>query len=252
VSALGASISKPVHVSGSELVLLPSVTVGESGVEMLKEITVGSCSPVDGRYMTAQTGAVTLTASRGGLYRDAACSQPLTGARASASGSVPRTYIRSDNAGVSTVDAVVTGGPAASTRLEFVAPLAATSKVNLQTDVAVVGSGERGTGEQVRGTRSDRRADREGLPAPGVPGVADGLVRLGLFVPALVVRHDRRIKLLVLLEGLPDAGNVAVAEDPESARNQPLAVVLAADRVDGVLLGQVFDDGLGDRHSACS
>lgn len=143
VSALGASAAKPVRVSGSELVLLPSVTVGDSGVEMLTEILVGNCSPVDGRYMTAQTGTVTLTASRGRLYRDGACSQPLTGSLAIASGSVPRTYIRSDNAGVSTVDAVVSGGPAASTRLEFVAPLAATSKVNLQTDVAVVGSGER-------------------------------------------------------------------------------------------------------------
>lgn len=143
VSALGASIAKPVHVSGSELVLLPSVTVGPGGVDMLKEITVGSCSPVDARYLTAPTGTVTLTASRGGLYRDAACSQPLTGSLAIASGSMPRTYIRSDNAGVSTVDAVVSGGPAASTRLEFVAPLAATSKVHLQTDAAVVGSGER-------------------------------------------------------------------------------------------------------------
>lgn len=143
VSALGASAAKPVRVSGSELVLLPSVTVGDGGVEMLKEITVGSCSPVDGRYLTAQTGSVTLIASRGGLYRDAACTQPLTGSLAIAGGSVPRTFIRSDNAGVSTVDAVVSGGPSASTRIEFVAPLAATSKVNLQTDLAVVGSGER-------------------------------------------------------------------------------------------------------------
>ncbi len=115
-----------------------------------------------------------------------------------------------------------------------------------------VGGGQRRAGEQVRGTRADRGADREGLAAPGVPGVADGLVRLGLFVPALVVRHDRRVELLVLLEGLADAGDVAVAEDPERARNQPFPEVLAADRVDGVLLGQVFDDGLGDRHSACS
>lgn len=115
-----------------------------------------------------------------------------------------------------------------------------------------VGGGQRGAGEQVRGPRPDRGADREGLPAPGVPGVADGLVRLGLFVPALVVRHDRGIELLVLLEGLADAGDVAVAEDPEGARDQPFAEVLAADRIDGVLLGQVFHDRLRDGHSACS
>lgn len=143
VSALGATAAKPVTVSGSELVLLPSVTVGDSGVELLKEIMVGSCSPVDGRYVTGQSGSVTLTASRGTLFQDAACTQPLSGSLAIANGNVPRTYIRSANAGVSTVDAVISGGPAAATRLEFVAPLAASSRVNLQTDLAVVGSGER-------------------------------------------------------------------------------------------------------------
>ncbi|CAH0326596.1 hypothetical protein SRABI128_05436 [Microbacterium sp. Bi128] len=83
-------------------------------------------------------------------------------------------------------------------------------------------------------------------------GEADRLVGLGLFVAALVVRHDRRIELLVLLEGLADAGDIAVAEDAERARNQAFPEVLAADRIDGVLLGQVFNDGLRDRHSACS
>jgi hypothetical protein len=143
VAALGASVAKPVAITGSELVLLPSITVNAGGVEVLKEIVVGTCSPVDGRYLTSQTGSVTLTASRGGLYSDAACTQPLAAALAIVSGSIPRSYIRSDNAGVSTIDAVVAGGAAAATRIEFVAPLAATSTVNLQSDLAVVGSGER-------------------------------------------------------------------------------------------------------------
>lgn len=143
VSALGASVAKPVQVSGSELVLLPAVTVTDSGVETLKEIPVGSCAPLDGRTLTAQTGSVTLTASRGALFRDAACTLPLTGLLAITSGNMARSYIRADNAGLSTVDAVIAGGSAASTRLEFVAPLAATSSVNLQTDIAVIGSGER-------------------------------------------------------------------------------------------------------------
>ena len=143
VSALGASMAKPVRVSGSELMLLPSVTVGDSGIETLKEIPVGICSPLDGRYMVSQAGSVTVTASRGALFSDAACTRPLAGMLAISGGNMTRTYIRSDNAGISTVDAVVSGGAAASTRLEFVAPLAASSKVNLQTDVAVIGSGER-------------------------------------------------------------------------------------------------------------
>ncbi len=145
VTALGASVAKPLNVSGSELVLLPSVTVSPGGAEMLKEITVGSCSPLDGRYMTAQSGSVTLTASRGALYHDAACTQPLAGALAIAGGNMARVYIRSDNAGVSTVDALMPGTAAASTRIEFIAPLTAWANVNLQTDLAVVGSGERST-----------------------------------------------------------------------------------------------------------
>lgn len=143
VAALGATAAKPVAVTGSELVLQPSITVNAGGLELLKEIVVGTCSPVDGNYLTSQTGNVVLTASRGGLYSDALCTQPLTGSLAIASGSIPRSYIRSDNAGVSTIDAVVAGGASGATRIEFVAPLAATSTLNLQSDLAVVGSGER-------------------------------------------------------------------------------------------------------------
>ena len=143
VSALGASVAKPLTVSGSELVLLPSVTVSAGGMETLKEIAVGSCSPLDGRYLAAQSGTVSLSASRGTLFQDAACTQPLTGSLAIAGGNMTRVYIRSDNAGVSTVDAVMPGTAAASTRIEFIAPLAASAKVNLQTDLAVIGSGER-------------------------------------------------------------------------------------------------------------
>ena len=145
VSALGATMAKPLNVSGSDLVLLPSVSVSPGGAETLKEIAVGSCSPLDGRYLPAQTGSITLTASRGGLFHDAGCTQPLTGALAITGGNMTRAYIRSDNAGVSTVDALMPGTASASTRIEFVAPLTASAKINLQTDLAVVGSGERST-----------------------------------------------------------------------------------------------------------
>src|SRR5207253_5508683 len=101
-----------------------------------------------------------------------------------------------------------------------------------------------------RGTRADRGADRERLAAAGVPGVADSLVRLGLLVAALVIRHDARIELLVLLEGLAHTGNVAVSEDPEGARDQAFPVLAPADGVHRVLLGQELDNRLGDRHSA--
>ncbi len=115
-----------------------------------------------------------------------------------------------------------------------------------------VGGGQRGAGQQVRGTRADRGADGERLAAAGVPGVAHGLVDLGLLVPALVVRHDGRVKLLVLLQRLAHTGHVAVPENAERARDQPFAVLHAVDGVNGVLLGKVFDDGLRHRHPAGS
>ena len=45
-----------------------------------------------------------------------------------------------------------------------------------------------------------------------------------------------------LVQGLPEAGDVAVAEDAERGRDQPAAYAVG----DGVLAGQVGDDGLRD------
>jgi hypothetical protein len=115
-----------------------------------------------------------------------------------------------------------------------------------------VRGGQRRTGEQVRRTRADGGADREGLPAAGVPGVADGLVGLGLLVAALVVRHDARIELLVLLQGLAHTGHVAVPENAESARDQAFAEIDPTHGINGVLLGKVFDHGLRHGHPAGS
>lgn len=146
VTALGASTSRTITVGGSDVSLAPAIVVDAGGSELLQEVAVGACSPLDGRYAVAgagQSGMVTLTASRGQLYRDAACSQPLAGALALVNGNFPRTYIKSDNAGVSSVEASMAGGPSGSTRLEFVARLLASSSVNLQADVSVVAAGER-------------------------------------------------------------------------------------------------------------
>jgi hypothetical protein len=148
VSALGASASRTIMVGASDVILTPAVTLDAGGAELLAEVAVGACAPVDGRYAGAgagQGGAVTLTASRGALYRDAACSQPLLAALTVVNGIFPRAYIKSDNAGVAALEASIAGGPGGGTRLEFVAPLLASAKVNLQTDLALVGNGERST-----------------------------------------------------------------------------------------------------------
>jgi hypothetical protein len=144
LSALGASVTKAILVGGNEVSMTPGVTLDANGAEVLSEVTTGSCAPIDGSTSTAAT-SVTLSASRGALYSDAACSQQLSDALPVSGGAFPRTYIRSDNAGQSTIDATLSNGALGSTRIQFVAALLSSARVSLQSDLAVVGSGERST-----------------------------------------------------------------------------------------------------------
>jgi hypothetical protein len=75
-----------------------------------------------------------------------------------------------------------------------------------------------------------------------VPGVADGGVHHGLFVAALVERHD----IGVLHQGLADPGHVAVAEDAPGAGDQPVPHAVPF----GVLGGEEPHQGLGGGQSA--
>ena len=67
-------------------------------------------------------------------------------------------------------------------------------------------------------------------------GVGDCGEDLGLFVAALVIAQLGR----VLLQGLPQAGDVAVAEDAPHAGEEAVFRAIAGD----VLAGEVFDEGL--------
>lgn len=145
LAALGATLTRTIVVSGSEVSLTPAVALGSGGTEVLAEVAVGACQPVNGMYTTGQGGTVLLSASRGQLYSDAQCQNPLVGTRALLGSNLPTSYIRSANTGVSTIEAAITGGPSGSTRLEFVAPLKAGATLNLQSDLAVLGAGERST-----------------------------------------------------------------------------------------------------------
>lgn len=145
VSALGASATRAISVTGSDVALLPAVTVGAGGSELLQEVKVGACAPVDGAIASGAGGSVTLSTSRGELYSDAACTQALSGPVGFSGASFRRAWIKSDNVGVASIDAIVSNGARGSTRLEFVASLSATARVNVQPDLAVVGSGERST-----------------------------------------------------------------------------------------------------------
>jgi hypothetical protein len=148
LAAMGASITRTIVVGGSDVVLTPAVVVDTGGTEVLSQIAVNTCAPVGASYIVggaAQSGNVTLTTSRGQLFRDAGCTQPLAAPMALVGGQIPGAWIKSANAGVSSIDASIAGGPSASTRVEFFAPLCSCSRVNLQSDAAVLGSGERST-----------------------------------------------------------------------------------------------------------
>lgn len=146
VSAMGASVTRAILVGGSDVSMTPAVAVDAAGTELLSEVAVGSCAPIGGSYLidgAAQAGSVTLTASRGQLFRDAACSVPLSGPMALIGGSFPGAWIHSAYAGVSSIEGSIAGGPSGSTRLEFIAVLGDKARVDLQSDTALVGSGER-------------------------------------------------------------------------------------------------------------
>ena len=146
LSALGATTTRSILVGGSDVTLTPSVAVDTGGGELLSEISVGACAPVGGSYLiggSGQSGSVTLNASRGQLYRDSGCSLPLQGPLTLAGGAFADAWIRSENAGVSSIEARVAGGPSGSTKVEFVARLGYGAQLNLQADAALVGGGER-------------------------------------------------------------------------------------------------------------
>lgn len=144
VSALGTSVTRAVVVSGGDVVFQPAITTDDNGTEILKQVIAGSCTQVDGTSTTG-SGAITLSTSRGTLYTDAACSRPVGGPISYANGTLPRVWLKSADVGVATVDGVLASGGRGSTRIEFIAPLRSTSRVDLQADQALVGPGERST-----------------------------------------------------------------------------------------------------------
>lgn len=144
VGALGATATRAVVVSGGDVVLRPAVTAGPDGAEVMESVPVGTCTPVDGTSTTG-SGAITLATSRGALYLDAACTRPASGALAYSGGLLPGVWLRSNDVGVATIDGVLSSGGRGSTRIEFIAPLRPTARVDLQADQAIVGAGERST-----------------------------------------------------------------------------------------------------------
>jgi hypothetical protein len=101
-----------------------------------------------------------------------------------------------------------------------------------------VDGGQRCPGDHVQRARADRAGHGQGGVPPAVLGERGGRVHQGLLVAALDERH----RVAELVQGLAEAGHVAVAEDAQGGRDQPAALAVGH----RVLPGQVGHDGLGD------
>lgn len=149
--ALGASAAQAYAVAGSDLRLSPAISQDASGADVLPEIPTLACQAIDVRYDkagVAQSGSASLATSRGSLFGDSGCSQPLPPSLTFNNGNLPRSYLQSAHAGVATVTAAVAGGPTAQTRLEFVAPLSGASTLAVQAEPAVLRASTAASGEQ--------------------------------------------------------------------------------------------------------
>ncbi len=149
------------------------------------------------------------------------------------------------------LEGVVDGDVAAAGQLQFLqhrrADAGGEGVRRQQQHRQPVDGGQGRAGEHVGGARSDAGGHGPGLQPVALARVGDRAVHHGLFVAAQHVSQPRRgpggVGLdLVLQQRLPDAGDVAVAEDAEATGEEPVPVAVALD----VLVGQEADRGLGD------
>ncbi len=113
-----------------------------------------------------------------------------------------------------------------------------------------VGGGQGGTGGHVRRAGAYGRRHTVGLPAAGMPGVADRLMHQSLLIATLVVGHEAGRLDLRLLERLTDSGKIAVPEDAVHPRNGANLDAFAVDDVHGPLVGEELHSRLRDGEGA--
>ncbi|OWW22331.1 Ig-like domain-containing protein [Noviherbaspirillum denitrificans] len=138
-SSQGNTFSYEFNVNTLSLVITPSAS----------QANVGTCNALNARLENSgvgQDGALNMSASRGVIYTDAACTAPLgSSAIPVTSGQAQTTYIKSDTAGTATITGTVANGPTAQTNIKFVAPLTPSATISVQPEPSVVSPS--GTGQ---------------------------------------------------------------------------------------------------------
>lgn len=137
VKAMGETASSGITVSSSNF----NVGAVDANGNTVTSANTNTCQIVAIHYDVAgapQSGPVALSASRGIVYSDPACSTalntPLNLANGSATG-----YISAASPGVATLTANA-GGVTVQGTIEFLAPLTASATISMQADPAVVGA----------------------------------------------------------------------------------------------------------------
>ncbi len=157
IASQGATKSLSFTVNAVSLsVTTVGTTVNSSGNA---QTSTGTCTKISTTYANAgvpQSGTVNLTASRGTLYSDSACSAALSTSGVPVTSGSAEAYIKSETAGIATIIATIVNGPTAQTTLEFAAPLTSSATITLQADPAVIGTNATTQSERSRLTATVR------------------------------------------------------------------------------------------------
>lgn len=139
VKALGETATSPLTISALNF----DVRAVDGGNNTVGSANVNTCQKVAIHYdltgvKVGEEPPVALSASRGNVYGDSACSAVLSSALKLSSGGDAVAYIESTSAGVTTLTASA-NGLTVQGLIEYVAPLTAAASITVQADPAVIG-----------------------------------------------------------------------------------------------------------------
>ncbi len=137
VKAMGEMATSSMTISSSNF----NVGAIDAKGAPIASADINTCQTVSIHYDVGgvnQSGAVALSASRGGIYSDPACGTILSGPLTLVDGNALG-YVKAASAGVATLTANA-GGLTVQGTVEFLAPLTASATISVQANPAVVGA----------------------------------------------------------------------------------------------------------------
>lgn len=154
VKAMGDSAAVGITVNASNF----TVNVVDASAVTQTSALINTCQRIAVHNDTngvAQTGNVNISASRGTVYSDNACTSALLAPVAFSASGDAGAYVQATSPGVATLTALAaSSGASVQGAIEFTAPLTATSTISVQADPAVVGANTSGSTTQQSSLRA--------------------------------------------------------------------------------------------------